>query len=233
MSDSGWVVVARWDEFQHPDVARSKVPPWVKNHTRLLSDEAYLNLTPHQRAVLHGLWLEYARTRRQLTANTASLTRRLALRVTTRQLKALNEAGFIQIVASKPASTVASLEGDREREVEKKNSTNSKTYPNSARPEATNVYAEELARLEATATNGSPNGHHPKPDEPYFDRLLTTVGNTEQNFAKLRRAARGQPTAAIIAALEAAASPTTREPIAVALTVLSTYGQEAPSEQSG
>jgi hypothetical protein len=66
----------------------------------LLHDDAYLGLTGHQRSVLHGLWLAYASSRCQLRANTASLTRQLALRVTSDTLETLNHAGFITVVAS-------------------------------------------------------------------------------------------------------------------------------------
>ncbi len=106
MSDpEQWIQVNNWERFQHPDAARSLVPPWIKSWTELLSNDAYLDLSPHCRAVLHGIWLEYARSRRQLAVNTASLTRRLSLRVSSRQLKTLSDAGFITFVASKPAST--------------------------------------------------------------------------------------------------------------------------------
>lgn len=114
-----WIVVTRWDEFQHRDMARSTVPPWIKNLTRLLSDETYLSLTPHRRALLHGIWLEYARTRRELPENTASLSRRLAMKVTSRDLEALNHAGFIGFSAVSPAVNVAGLEVEVEREREK------------------------------------------------------------------------------------------------------------------
>lgn len=114
MSDERWIVIPRWDEFQHRDMARSKVPPWIRNWTRLLNDDAYLSLTAHQRAVLHGLWMLYALTRRQVSANTASLSRQLNVRVSSRQLQALNQAGFIHLSASNPAGKPAST--DRERE---------------------------------------------------------------------------------------------------------------------
>lgn len=119
-----WIVVARWDEFQHRDMARSSVPPWIKNFTKLMHDDAYRKLTGHQRAVLHGIWLEYASARRQLILSTTSLTHRLGLRVTTQHLEVLRDAGYIEFSASKPASAVASdlasLEVEVEVEVEKK-----------------------------------------------------------------------------------------------------------------
>lgn len=117
---SGWIVIPRWEEFQHRDADRVAVPTWIKTFTRLLSDQAYLDLTAAQRAVLHGIWLEYARTRRELPVSTTSLSRRLNLRVTQKTLDSLNHAGFIDISASKPArnhaSTTASTEKRREEE---------------------------------------------------------------------------------------------------------------------
>jgi hypothetical protein len=99
-------------------MARSKVPPWIKTFTKLLSDDDYLALSHHLRGVLLGIWLEYARARRQLRGSTVTLTRRLGQRVTTRDLEALNDAGFIAFSASKPARTdagdVAGLEGEGE-----------------------------------------------------------------------------------------------------------------------
>ncbi len=110
----GYIHIVKWDTHQHRDAARAEVPTWIKTHTRLLSDDNYLDLSPHCRAVLHGLWLEYARSRCQLTANTASLSRRLGLRVSSRQLESLNDAGFITFSASKHAS----LEEKREEKKE-------------------------------------------------------------------------------------------------------------------
>lgn len=119
MSDERWIVIPRWDEFQHPDAGRSRTLPWIKSYTRLLSDDNYLSLTAHQRAILHGLWLEYARSGRQLRLTTGSLSARLSLRVMTRDIEALNHAGFIELSASKPASqpasNPASLDKRRER----------------------------------------------------------------------------------------------------------------------
>lgn len=117
---SGWIVVHDWERFQHPDAARSNVPPWIKIHTELLSREAYLALTPARRAMLVGIFLEYARTRRALPDDTATLSRRLAQRVLRLDLEALSDAGFIGFsaskVASKDASKVASLEKRREED---------------------------------------------------------------------------------------------------------------------
>jgi hypothetical protein len=83
---------------------------WVKLHIDLLDDDEYLGLSGHQRAVLHGLWLERARLERDglwalVSFNRRYLTRRLGLRVTSDDLEALEGAGFIHVWASKSGPT--------------------------------------------------------------------------------------------------------------------------------
>jgi hypothetical protein len=108
------IVIPRWEDFQHYG---NRDPVWIKNHTRLLSKDEYLELTFHQRGVLHGLWMEYARARRQLTGSTSAISRRLGGRVTRATLEALNHAGFVDILASELLAERyhdASLEEKRE-----------------------------------------------------------------------------------------------------------------------
>lgn len=94
-----WITIPNWDRFQHyPD----RDPIWIKNYRALLHDDDYRQLTGEQRAILHGLWLDYAASSCRLKLDTTSLTYRLGLRVTTKQLEALNHAGFIEFTASKP-----------------------------------------------------------------------------------------------------------------------------------
>lgn len=112
-----WIVIPHWEEFQHRDVTRSdNVPYWIKAYTKLLSDDDFLDLSHHLRGVLFGLWLEYARSTRQLRDSTVALTRRLGQRVTRRDLETLSHAGFIAFSASKPPAArqqPASLEEKR------------------------------------------------------------------------------------------------------------------------
>jgi len=102
----GWIVVRNWERYQHRDALRGKehgAPPWIKNHLVLLSDDDYLALTAHQRAVFHGILLMYASSHGQCPANTRSMSRRLCIhRITRSDLEALNHAGFIEFSASKP-----------------------------------------------------------------------------------------------------------------------------------
>lgn len=97
-----WIVFPRWDGkdgFQH---YKNRDPVWIKNYTRLTSSDEYLALSFADRGLLHGLWLEYARSGRALTRDTASLGRRLGQRVLSEQLERLNQAGFLTFSASKP-----------------------------------------------------------------------------------------------------------------------------------
>src|SRR6266498_1046942 len=94
-----WIHVRNWRDFQH---YKERDPTWIKVYARLMHDDNYLSLTGHQRAVLLGLWLEYASSDGQLLLNTRSLSSRLQLRVSSRQLEALNHAGFIRFSASRP-----------------------------------------------------------------------------------------------------------------------------------
>jgi hypothetical protein len=94
-----WIVIPRWEEFQH---YADRDPVWIKVYSRLMSDDAFRDLTFHQRGVLVSLWIEYARSGRQLRDSTVTLTRQLGHRVMTRDLDALIRAGFITFSASAP-----------------------------------------------------------------------------------------------------------------------------------
>ncbi len=93
----GYLHICHWDRFQH---YKKRNPPWIRLYTDLLSRDDYLNLTGHRRAILHGLWIEYARSSRRLPDDTVTLSRRLELRVLRTDLDALNHAGFIEFSAS-------------------------------------------------------------------------------------------------------------------------------------
>lgn len=117
-----WIVVSRWrgkEGFQHYG---SRDPIWVKNYTRLLRKDEYMNLTPPQRALLHGLWLLYASKRGEIRESTCSLSRELGMRVTKQMLESLNHAGFIRRVASRSLALrywSAIPEQEKEEEIEK------------------------------------------------------------------------------------------------------------------
>ena len=100
MAGERWIVIRNWDRFQHYGAMRT--PPWIRVYTELLHNEDYLGLSATQRATLHGLWLEYAMSRGNIPESTPKLSRKFRVRVTKRTLEALNQAGFIEFVASKP-----------------------------------------------------------------------------------------------------------------------------------
>lgn len=95
----GWIVIPNWDRFQH---YKNRDPTWIKNYVSLLHDPAYAELTWAQRGILHAIWLEYAASHRAITGSTSGVSRALGGRVTAAQLKALNDAGFIRLSASRP-----------------------------------------------------------------------------------------------------------------------------------
>jgi hypothetical protein len=116
-----YIWIRNWHKFQH--YGNHRTPPWIKSYIELLSDDHYLNLSHHQRGVLHGLWLAFASSRRQLILDTRSLSRRLNGRVTTQQLEALIDAGFIEVIASNVLAERlqdASPEQNREEDIKKK-----------------------------------------------------------------------------------------------------------------
>jgi hypothetical protein len=108
----GYIVMRNWDTFQH---YKDRNPTWIKTYTELLSDDAYLELSGHRRAILHGLWLAYATARCQLSDDTRILTRRLNLKVTTLDLKSLNDAGFLTFTDIKPISPRATSDSPHAR----------------------------------------------------------------------------------------------------------------------
>ena len=102
MKNERWIIVPNWNGptgFQH---YKDRDPKWIKVYRRLHSNDDYLGLTGHRRAVLLGIWIEYASSHGQLKVNHTSLSRRFNLRVNSSDLEALNEAGFIEFSASKP-----------------------------------------------------------------------------------------------------------------------------------
>src|SRR5215831_162610 len=100
--------IVGWQRFQH---YKDRDPPWIKNYTRLLADHNYLRLTLRQRGILHGLWLLYAASGRDLGASAARLGQMLGdPTVRRRDLERLSEAGFIRILASTPLAIARSRE---------------------------------------------------------------------------------------------------------------------------
>lgn len=129
---NGWISVRNWRKFQHYDPAKRR-PLWIKTYTDLTRSDEYLELTAGERALLHGIWIEYASAQCQLKFSASSMSRRLNLRVTKQQLLALVQAGFIDVVASKVLADgyqLASPEVEEEGEEEKPSVTPSTSTSN-------------------------------------------------------------------------------------------------------
>lgn len=125
MSESErWIVIPNWPELQH---YKERDPAWVKLYTRLLHKDEYLALTYRQRGILHGIWMLYAASDGRISAGgggeVGSMLAQLGTKpgqkpVGSRDLEALNEAGFITFSASRPLALRyqrASPETEREK----------------------------------------------------------------------------------------------------------------------
>jgi hypothetical protein len=95
-----WISVRHWRRFQHYDPEKRQ-PPWIKNYTELTRSDEYLSLGASERAILHGIWLEYASSQCALRFDPVLIGRRLNLRVRKQHLVSLCDAGFLDVVASK------------------------------------------------------------------------------------------------------------------------------------
>jgi hypothetical protein len=184
-----WIVIPHWDSdadhegFQHYS---NRDPIWIKDYRSQLNNDDYLSLSFHLRGVLHDLRLAYAASHRQLRDNTSTLNRQLGGRVTTPDLKRLNEAGFIEFSASKPLAPCYPRE---EKEKEKKPLSEARTStptiaaPTGTKPAATdghlfalrtliaNGVIRDLVDLEAELRSGD----HPNITQEQRDQLAATL----------------------------------------------------------
>jgi len=107
---SMWITVPNWDRFQH---YKDRVPPWIKLYTaELLHDTAWEGLSAGSRGTLVTIWAEYALHKGQLSTEVVSKS--LGRSYKAAYLDSLNDAGFIELSASKPLP----LARARSREVE-------------------------------------------------------------------------------------------------------------------
>ena len=156
-----WIIIPHWDRYQH---YKNRAPKWIKDHRDQYDQEEFRNLTFHQRGVLQGLRHSYAASNGQITDSTLALTRRLGQRVATRDLEALNHAGYITFSASKPLALRyhdASLEEETETEEEKRRDEKQK---------------HDVTPLDTKHQNGG----YPHPHELAPLDFLTTLEETPQ-----------------------------------------------------
>lgn len=94
-----WIWISRWEDFQHYQPERDRAPAWIKQYTKQLDDDRYTDLSPRRRALLNDLRVAFARTSGRLRATTQVLSKRTLSRVFSSDLRALNDAGFIEFVS--------------------------------------------------------------------------------------------------------------------------------------
>ena len=97
MSDERWIVVPSWEKFQH---YKDRNPVWIKLYIELAHKDEWLRLTGPQRGMLVTVWLEYALSKGRVSRE--MIRRSLGESFRNATLESLNDAGFIQFVASKP-----------------------------------------------------------------------------------------------------------------------------------
>jgi hypothetical protein len=119
MSDR-WIVVPHWDKFQH---YHDRNPPWIKLYLELRSDDEWRQLSLAARGLLVSIWIEFGASRGVLRAS--DLPSRVAQKNLRRTLDSLQEAGFIEVSASRPLALTRSRESESE-DKDLRKSTNSK-----------------------------------------------------------------------------------------------------------
>lgn len=99
MTDEVYIWIAKWKQFQHykPDPERG--PKWIKDYTAQLDDTRYLDLTDRQRALLRDIRDVFATYRGRLPYDTRTITRERHSQTRDADLKALNHAGFLDIIS--------------------------------------------------------------------------------------------------------------------------------------
>jgi hypothetical protein len=97
VSQTGYIYITNWDDFQH---YKDRRPVWIKNYVDLLENDAYLDLSARDRALLEGVWkLTGVCGNGRVSAVPRSLKARLRLRYV--NLDPLSQAGFLAVRASK------------------------------------------------------------------------------------------------------------------------------------
>ena len=98
---SEWIVIPNWEKFQH---RADRSLPWIKLYVELSGRDDWRQLSLSERGLLVVLWIDYARSKGRIrvldVGNRAGLTPHYAH--VSRHLKALSDAGFIEISDTPP-----------------------------------------------------------------------------------------------------------------------------------
>jgi hypothetical protein len=178
MNDDPWIIVPNWDRFQH---YKDREPIWIKVYSELNSRDDWRRLPYSERGLLVSIWIEFGRSRGQLSVSTVS--EQCGQRVRSRSLQALSHAGWIQLSASKPLALSRARASSASRE-ERREEKNARAREDEPRPNA-NAYrppehadhdpdrlpiAHVLQNLasdsELAATWVARHDHHTTPDPP-------------------------------------------------------------------
>jgi hypothetical protein len=111
VSDDLWIIVPKWDKFQH---YTDRDPLWIKVYTELGSNPDFCDLTAASRGVLLTVWVEFARSRGQLKLS--RVLDQIPNKGLTKSLESLSDAGFILLSAIKPLALTRSREKKERRE---------------------------------------------------------------------------------------------------------------------
>jgi len=104
---AGYIYIKDWKRFQHYGDKRR--PPWIKLYLTLLGDEEWLDLSPSDTKLLTVIWmLAASHGNGRVRADQGWL--RAQAKTPKGNLLALIHAGFIEVHASKAASTEAEAE---------------------------------------------------------------------------------------------------------------------------
>lgn len=107
-----WIIVPNWDRFQH---YKDRVPNWIKLYTAELDrDPDWEAMSAGCRGALVTIWIQYALSKGQLRCEVVSKSLGRSYKVA--YLESLNDAGFIELAASKPVGLTRSRERSTERE---------------------------------------------------------------------------------------------------------------------
>lgn len=117
----GYIYLPRWSDFQHRDAVRTGPPMrWLKQHVDQLDNDAYRELSPSARALLHDLRMVVARTGHgRCTARAHALHGMIGWPAghVQRNLIPLVHAGFVVVRAGKlPAAPAAAAGTEESRE---------------------------------------------------------------------------------------------------------------------
>lgn len=105
-------MVPNWDRLQH---YKDRVPDWIKLYTaELAHNPDWESLSAGSRGTLVTIWVEYALSKGQLRCEVVSKSLGRSYKVA--YLDSLNNAGFIQLSASKPLALTRSRERSTEKE---------------------------------------------------------------------------------------------------------------------